>query len=51
MVSKVRLSGGERLPAAVVVVAGIGVVPMAAGVGVACDHGVIVDFHSRASHP
>ncbi|WP_433227002.1 NAD(P)/FAD-dependent oxidoreductase [Actinomadura formosensis] len=52
-VGEVRLSTGERLPAAAVVV-GVGVVPndtLAAAAGIRCDGGIVVDLQGRTSHP
>ncbi|MFJ6660311.1 NAD(P)/FAD-dependent oxidoreductase [Streptomyces sp. NPDC091377] len=52
-VEAVVLTGGERLPAAAVVV-GVGVVPndrLASAAGATCEGGVVVDEHGRTDRP
>ncbi len=52
-VSGARLTGGEVIPCDVALV-GIGVLPneeVAAGAGLPCDNGVVVDRAARSAHP
>ena len=52
-VSGVALSGGETVPADLIVI-GIGIIPnteLAAAAGLTIDNGIVVDAHGQTSHP